>query len=130
MKKSSGRPHGWPQQVHAGVYVAAGDWRFRALRGADWNGRETLPLNSLAGPFTVLDEHVETASGTVSISTMHLAKGLEFRAVVVMACDDEVIPLQERIETVGPTMPTCRRSTTPSAICSMSPALARGIICW
>ncbi len=52
-------------------------------------------------PFKILDEHVETASGFVSISTMHLAKGLEFRAVVVMACDDEVIPLQERIETVG-----------------------------
>ncbi|MBI5655519.1 MAG: ATP-dependent helicase [Geobacter sp.] len=48
----------------------------------------------------VLDEHVETAVGQVSISTMHLAKGLEFRVVVVMACDDEVIPLQERIETV------------------------------
>lgn len=32
---------------------------------------------------------------------MHLAKGLEFRAVVVMACDDEVIPLQERIQAVG-----------------------------
>ena len=32
---------------------------------------------------------------------MHLAKGLEFRSVVVMACDDEIIPLQERIETVG-----------------------------
>jgi len=31
---------------------------------------------------------------------MHLAKGLEFRAVCVMACDDEVIPLQARIETV------------------------------
>jgi superfamily I DNA/RNA helicase len=29
------------------------------------------------------------------------AKGLEFRAVAVMACDDEIIPLQERIETVG-----------------------------
>ncbi len=51
--------------------------------------------------FKVLDEHVETVSGHVSISTMHLAKGLEFRAVVVMACDDEIIPLQERIETVG-----------------------------
>jgi superfamily I DNA/RNA helicase/mRNA-degrading endonuclease RelE of RelBE toxin-antitoxin system len=49
----------------------------------------------------VLDEHVATESDHVSISTMHLAKGLEFRAVVVMACDDEVIPLQERIETVG-----------------------------
>lgn len=48
-----------------------------------------------------LDAHVETVSGHVSIATMHLAKGLEFRAVVVMACDDEVIPLQERIESVG-----------------------------
>ena len=48
----------------------------------------------------VLDEHVETARGHVSLGTMHLAKGLEFRAVVVMACDDEIIPLQERIETV------------------------------
>lgn len=52
-------------------------------------------------PYKILDEHVETLSGHVSISTMHLAKGLEFRAVVVMACDDEIIPLQERIETVG-----------------------------
>ena len=51
--------------------------------------------------FKVLDEHVETTAGQVSISTMHLAKGLEFRAVAVMACDDEVIPLQERIETVA-----------------------------
>jgi len=51
-------------------------------------------------PFKVLDENVETKSGHVSISTMHLAKGLEFRAVVVMACDDEVIPLQSRIESV------------------------------
>jgi len=52
-------------------------------------------------PYKVLDDHVETTSGHVSISTMHLAKGLEFRAVAVMACDDEVIPLQERIETAG-----------------------------
>jgi superfamily I DNA/RNA helicase len=51
-------------------------------------------------PFKVLDGNVETSSGHVSISSMHLAKGLEFRAVVVMACDDEVIPLQDRIETV------------------------------
>lgn len=49
----------------------------------------------------VLDEHVETVIDQISISTMHLAKGLEFRAVVVMACDDEIIPSQERIETVA-----------------------------
>ena len=51
--------------------------------------------------FQVLDERMETNKDCVSISTMHLAKGLEFRAVAVMACDDEVIPLQERIETVA-----------------------------
>jgi mRNA-degrading endonuclease RelE of RelBE toxin-antitoxin system len=50
--------------------------------------------------YKVLDEHVETTHGYASIGTTHLAKGLEFRAVVVMACDDEVIPLQERIESV------------------------------
>ncbi len=49
----------------------------------------------------VLDDHVETTTGQVAVGTMHLAKGLEFRAVAVMACDDEVIPLQERIEMVG-----------------------------
>ena len=48
----------------------------------------------------ILDDNVQTSKGHVSVSTMHLAKGLEFRAVVVLACDDEVIPLQERIETV------------------------------
>lgn len=50
-------------------------------------------------PYRVLDTHAETTNGAVSLSTMHMAKGLEFRAVAVMACDDEVIPLQERIET-------------------------------
>jgi len=50
--------------------------------------------------YKVLDDRVEIAPGFVSVSTMHLAKGLEFRAVAVMGCDDEVIPLQERIETV------------------------------
>ena len=51
--------------------------------------------------FQILDEGVETAKDRVSISTMHRAKGLEFRSVAVMACDDEVIPLQERIESVS-----------------------------
>ncbi len=52
-------------------------------------------------PFKVLDDDIETITGKMSISTMHLAKGLEFRAVTVMACDDEVIPLQERMESVA-----------------------------
>lgn len=51
-------------------------------------------------PFKILDEQVKTSSGMLSVSTIHLAKGLEFRAAVVMACDDEVLPLQERIESI------------------------------
>jgi len=52
-------------------------------------------------PFMVLDERLGVTSGYASVSTMHLAKGLEFRVVAVMACDDEVIPLQERIEAIA-----------------------------
>jgi superfamily I DNA/RNA helicase len=51
--------------------------------------------------FKVLDKNLETTEGHVSICTMHLAKGLEFRVVAVMACDDELIPLQQRIETAA-----------------------------
>ena len=71
------------------------------VRSAAQLQRAQAAVNAAGLAFRILDEHVETASGQVSICTMHLAKGLEFRAVVVMACDDEVIPLQERIETVG-----------------------------
>ncbi len=71
------------------------------VRSAAQIGRAQAAVKKAGLPFTILDERVETISGHVSIGTMHLAKGLEFRAVVVMACDDEVIPLQERIETVG-----------------------------
>lgn len=48
-----------------------------------------------------LSDKAEAEPGRVAISTMHLAKGLEFRSVAVMACDDEVIPLQDRIERVA-----------------------------
>ena len=48
-----------------------------------------------------LSDRIEVAAGRVAIGTMHLAKGLEVRAVAVMACDDEVIPLQERIAAVA-----------------------------
>ena len=57
---------------------------------------------SLAGlSATVLDGRADGAPDRVVVGTMHLAKGLEFRAVAVMACDDEVLPLQSRIENVA-----------------------------
>ncbi|MGQ0444777.1 MAG: UvrD-helicase domain-containing protein [Beijerinckiaceae bacterium] len=48
-----------------------------------------------------LSDQITSETGKIAIGTMYLAKGLEFRAVAVMACDDEVIPSQERVETVG-----------------------------
>ena len=48
-----------------------------------------------------LGNHPGGVSGSVAVGTMHLAKGLEFRAVVVAACDDEVLPLQSRIENIA-----------------------------
>jgi hypothetical protein len=35
------------------------------------------------------------------VGTKHFAAGLELGAVAVMACDDEVIPVQERAEAIG-----------------------------
>lgn len=63
--------------------------------------RARAAVEAAAVPYKVLDERIEGTSGFASVGTMHLAKGLEFRAVAVVACDDEVLPLQSRIEEVG-----------------------------
>jgi superfamily I DNA/RNA helicase len=44
-----------------------------------------------------LERRMEVLPGTLPICIMHLGKGLEFRAVVVMACDDAVLPSAQRI---------------------------------
>lgn len=71
------------------------------VRSAGQLERAKQAVRQSSLPYVVLDDGVEEKTGQVSIATMHLAKGLEFRAVAVMACDDEIIPLQDRIETVG-----------------------------
>lgn len=63
--------------------------------------RAIVALIESRTPYVALDQRVEIRSGHAALSTMHLAKGLEFRAVVVMACDDEVIPSQARIVRVA-----------------------------
>ncbi|HEY5048178.1 MAG TPA: 3'-5' exonuclease [Rhizomicrobium sp.] len=74
-----------------GVFVRDYDQLDRA-RAAVKAARQT--------PF-VLSERDEDAGAHVSVGTMHLAKGLEFKAVAVMACDDEVLPLQARVAAVA-----------------------------
>lgn len=74
-----------------GVFVRSRNQLDRACEAVKASGLE----------FAILDDQADAASGRVAVGTMHMAKGLEFRAVVVMACDDEIIPLQARIEAVG-----------------------------
>lgn len=70
------------------------------VRSAAQIPRAEAALTAAGLRWQVLDDKVDTVSGKASVCTMHLAKGLEFRCAVMMACDDEVIPLQERIESV------------------------------
>jgi superfamily I DNA/RNA helicase len=48
-----------------------------------------------------LSERLEEAKGRIAIGAMHLAKGLEYKAIAVMACDDDILPLQERVESAA-----------------------------
>ena len=48
-----------------------------------------------------LDQNLQTRDGCITIGTMHLAKGLEFKAVAVMAVDENVIPDLTRLEQLG-----------------------------
>ena len=51
-------------------------------------------------PYEQLQPTAMRPGSTATLSTMHLAKGLEFRAVIVMACDEDVIPNAERIKAI------------------------------
>ncbi|UHL64063.1 UvrD-helicase domain-containing protein [Paralcaligenes sp. KSB-10] len=78
-----------PQEI--GVFVRSENELSRAqaaVKAAGLRGR-------------VLGKDMATEEGFVSITTMHLAKGMEFRVVAVMACDDEIIPSQVRIDTAA-----------------------------
>ena len=70
------------------------------VRSSGETRRATQVLDEIKVPYVVLDDELDSTPERASVSTMHLAKGLEFRVVVVMACDDEVIPLASRIEQV------------------------------
>jgi UvrD-like helicase family protein len=71
------------------------------VRSAAEIARATAAVSAAGLTPLVLDDRIAVRPGTVNVATMHLAKGLEFRAVAVMACDDEVLPLQARIENIG-----------------------------
>ena len=70
-----------------GIFVRATEQIDRAARAARAAGLKSARI----------EQNVEIPDGHVGIGTMHAAKGLEFRAVAVIACDDDVIPLESRL---------------------------------
>jgi superfamily I DNA/RNA helicase len=52
-------------------------------------------------PFVELDNQTSPQDGYLTLSTMHLAKGLEFKAVIILACDQGIIPCQARVESIA-----------------------------
>ena len=71
------------------------------VRSANELDRAEAAIIKAGFRYKLLDSYVQLAHGSAALCTMHLAKGLEFKAVVVMACDDEVIPSRERMESVA-----------------------------
>lgn len=71
------------------------------MRSEKQIARAQAAVEAAGLPYKVLDENVDTSTGHVSICTMHLTKGLEFRCVAIMACEMKVIPDPERTDTVG-----------------------------
>ena len=71
------------------------------VRSMDEVDRAMAAIKPSGIPYAVLEEDMDAEEGCLTVGTMHLAKGLEFRAVAVIACDSEVIPLQSRVESIA-----------------------------
>jgi superfamily I DNA/RNA helicase len=75
-----------PREI--GVFTRAPEMLNRARAAVHSAGAEVLELSDRA----------DDPGERVSIGTMHLAKGLEFKVVAVMACDEDALPLRSRID--------------------------------
>ena len=78
-----------PREI--GVFVRAPELLIRARAAVQAAGAEALELS----------ERGDDPGERVSIGTMHLAKGLEFKAVAVIACDEDALPLRSRIDSAA-----------------------------
>lgn len=79
------------EPAEIGVFVRSSGQLSRARDAVKAAGHSQLELS----------ERYEAPQGRIAIGTMHLAKGLEYRAAIVMACDDNLLPLEERISNVA-----------------------------
>jgi superfamily I DNA/RNA helicase len=78
------------EPFEVGVFVRTQDEFARAGMALEQAGLEHVALVDSA-----------PQSRLAALGTMHDAKGLEFKAVAVMACDDDIVPLASRLVTAG-----------------------------
>ena len=62
------------------------------VRSQNEFNRAITVADEMGLPHVILDSKLATHVGSLNIASMHTAKGLEFKAVVVMACDDTIVP--------------------------------------
>lgn len=74
-----------PEEI--GVFVRSSNELSRARRAVEKTDQAIVQLSS----------KIEDKTGRIVIGTMHLAKGFEFRMVIVMACDEEILPNHNRL---------------------------------
>lgn len=71
------------------------------VRSEDEIPRAAAVLEKASLSFDSLDADMEVSLDKATLAVMPLAKGLEFKAVSVMACDADAIPSRRRIEAMG-----------------------------
>jgi superfamily I DNA/RNA helicase len=79
--------------------LTPGDIALFARSDALLKARAIRAVEACGIPFTLLKDKQLTVDG-VAIGTMHRAKGLEFKAVGVVACDSEVLPLKSVLDSI------------------------------
>ena len=85
------------EQLDAGTPISEIGLIVRSDEELDRARRVAVKLNV---KHQTLNETMTSRLDALPIGRMHLAKGLEFKSVAVMACDDEILPMQSRIESV------------------------------
>lgn len=71
------------------------------VRSTSQLGRAQAACDSAGIEVVTMVDAITSVGQRATLTTMHLAKGLEYRAVVVVACDESVLPLRERMEAIG-----------------------------
>jgi superfamily I DNA/RNA helicase len=71
----------------------------RTRKALDERARPALARNGLSGAWLSPDQDI--VNECVNFGTLHAAKGLEFRAVAIVSCDDDHLPLQGALDTAS-----------------------------